>query len=180
MRWHWIDRFIEFESGRRPVAVKNVNLAEEPTQDNFPGHPVYPGTLVIEGLAQAGGLLVGEVNDFQERVVLAKVSKAVFHRYPVPGDTLRLTATIQDIKGDGAIVVGTSHIGDDLQAEVDLVFAHLSDSTTTKEQFHPVDFLVMLRLFGLYDVGRAQDGSPLVPPAHLLEAERAAAAADPA
>ena len=57
MRWIWIDRFVEFESGRRAVAIKNVSLAEEHLHDHFPGYPIMPNSLITEGLAQTGGLL---------------------------------------------------------------------------------------------------------------------------
>ena len=78
MRWIWIDKFVEFESGRRAVAVKNVTLAEEHLHDHFPGFPIMPECLMIEAMAQTAGILVGEARDFQEKVVLAKISKAVF------------------------------------------------------------------------------------------------------
>ena len=60
MRWYWIDRFLEFNSGRSCQSVKNVSLAEEHLHDHFPGYPVMPASLIIEGLAQTGGILVGE------------------------------------------------------------------------------------------------------------------------
>ena len=60
MRWIWIDRFVEFESGKRAVAIKNVTLAEDHLHDHFPGWPTMPNSLITEGLAQTGGLLVGE------------------------------------------------------------------------------------------------------------------------
>src|SRR6185295_8931039 len=102
----WIDRFREFDSGRQAVAVKNVSLAEEHLHDHFPGAPVMPNSLIIEGLAQTGGLLVAEHGGFGERVVLAKVAKARFHAAAVPGDTLEYRVTIDDIHKDGAIVSG--------------------------------------------------------------------------
>ena len=76
MRWIWIDKLIAFEHGRRAVAIKNVSLAEEHLHDHFPGYPIHPPTLMIEGMAQTGGVLVGEAFDFREKVVLAKVSRA--------------------------------------------------------------------------------------------------------
>ena len=173
MRWFWIDRFVEFESGRRAVSLKAISLAEEQLDRYVPGYPVMPSSLIVEGLAQTGGLLVGEYNAFRERVVLAKVGKAVFHRPAVPGDVLRYTAEVEDIKPDAAIVRGTSHLGDTIQAEIELVFAHLDERFHGVEQFYPGEFLSMLRCFGLYDVGRGQDGQPLEVPPHLLEAERA-------
>jgi len=174
MRWFWIDKFTEFERGRRAVAVKNVSLAEDHLHDHFVGYPVMPHSLVVEGIAQTGGLLVGECNQFKERVVLAKVSKATFHGHAVPGDTLTYRVTVEDVRPDGAFINGTSHVGDELHAEISLVFAHLDERTGDQELFNPADFLAMLRVLGIYDIGRKEDGSPLDVPAHLLEAERAA------
>ena len=174
MRWFWIDKFIEFESGRQAKAVKNVALAEDHIDDFQPGYPIMPVPLVVEGLAQTGGLLVGEVNEFRERVVLAKVSRAKFEFSPRPGDTLTYTATIDDIKDDGAFISGTSYVGDRLQAEVQLCFAHLDDRHGSQELFEPADFLRMLRVFRLFDVGKNPDGSPIAIPERLLEAERIA------
>ena len=79
MRWYWIDRFIEFESGSYAKAVKNVTLAEEHLHDHFPGFAVMPASLMIEGMAQTGGILLGETHDFARIVILAKVPKMAFH-----------------------------------------------------------------------------------------------------
>src|SRR3990172_11882106 len=102
MRWYWIDRFVEFESGRFAKAVKNVSLAEEHLHDHFFGYPVIPKSLVIEGMAQTGGLLVCEHNRMIEKVVLAKIPRVRFFSEAVPGDTLTYTATIETIHKDGA------------------------------------------------------------------------------
>jgi 3-hydroxyacyl-[acyl-carrier-protein] dehydratase len=172
MRWFWIDRFIEFESGRRAVAVKNVSYAEEQVPDYTVAMPVMPASLIIEGLAQTGGLLVGEHSEFRERVVLAKIGKVIFHDIAQPGDTLIYTAEIADVKPNGAIVDGTVHVGDRLFAEAQIVFAHLDDRFEGVELFKPADFLGALRSYKLYDVGKKADGSPLEPPQHLVEAEK--------
>ena len=87
MRWIWIDRFLEFQSGNSARAVKNLSLAEDHFADHFPGYPVMPAALILEGLAQTGGILVGEANQFQEKVVLAKVPRAVFHREMLAGES---------------------------------------------------------------------------------------------
>ena len=88
MRWFWIDRFVEFERGKRAVAIKNVSIAEEHLHSQANSWPSMPHSLIIEGMAQTGGILVGEYGHFEERVVLAKVGKAEF-AFPVfPGDTL--------------------------------------------------------------------------------------------
>jgi len=173
MRWYWIDRFIEFESGRYAKAVKNVSLAEDHLHDHFPYRPIMPSSLVIEGLAQTGGLLVCEVNDFTEKVVLAKVSKARFHFEAVPGDTLTYTATLESIKKEGATVKATSHKGEQLHAEAEIMFAHLDDPRLG-QLFDPRTFLHMMRLLGAFDVGHDRDGGPLKPPAQLVEAARGA------
>lgn len=172
MRWFWIDRFTEFESGTRATAIKNVSLAEEHLHDHFPGAPTMPNSLVIEGLAQAGGLLVAEHGGWVERVVLAKLSKATFHFHAVPGDTITYRAVLDDVQKDGARVSGTSHVGERLQAEVELFFAHLGEDTAGKSLFDPASFLALLKMLGVFTVGRAADGSPLQVPEHLLRSER--------
>ena len=172
MRWFWIDRFTEFESGKRAAAIKNVSLAEEHLHDHFPGAPVMPNSLIVEGLAQTGGLLVAEHGDWEERVVLAKLSKARFHFSAVPGDTLIYRTVLDDVQKDGARVSGTSHVGDRLQGEVELFFAHLPEEAAGKSLFQPAAFLALLKMLGVFAVGRAADGSPLQIPSHLARAER--------
>ena len=177
MRWFWIDRFTEFVRGRRAVALKCVALTEEQFDGYSPGFPVMPAALLIEGMAQTAGLLIGEMEGFSQRVVLAKIGKAVFHRQAMPGDTLRYEATIADIKGDGALASITGHIGGELVAEVELMFAFLDERFPSGPLFEPVDFVAMLRTFHMYDVGRTADGQQLELPPFYAEAERAAQAA---
>ncbi|MEW4455342.1 3-hydroxyacyl-ACP dehydratase FabZ family protein [Bremerella sp. JC817] len=171
MRWFWIDKFIEFESGKSAKSVKCVSLAEDHLHDHFPYLPVMPHSLVIEGIAQTGGLLAGEVYDFRERVVLAKVAKATFHTTAHPGDQLTYSVTMNDIRENGAYVSATSHVGETLHAEVEMFFAHLNDKDQDRDLFFPADLLSMLRLLGLYKVGKAKDGSPLQPPEYMIQAE---------
>ena len=133
MRSIWIDKFIEFNSCRNAVAVKNVTLAEEHLHDHFPGFPVMPETLMIEAMAQTAGILVGEAKKFQEKVILAKVKKAVFHDYVTPGDTLRLDATIETIAAEAASTSGTITCGDKLVAQIDLMFSHIDKNLAGKE-----------------------------------------------
>src|SRR3989337_789286 len=119
MRWIWIDKFVEFESGRRAVAVKNVTLAEEHLHDHFPGFPVMPECLMIEAMAQTAGILVGEAKKFEEKVILAKVKKAVFFDYVRPGDTLRIEAGIESLTIEAASTTGKISVGEKLIAEID-------------------------------------------------------------
>ncbi len=174
MRWFWIDRFLEFERGKRAVAIKNITLAEDYLHDYMPGRPIFPNSLVVEGIAQTGGLLAAEVRGFRDRVVLAKVVKAQFHQLARPGDTLTYSANLVDIKPDGAICQAVAQIGTQIQAEVELVFANLDDRFQGVDLFEPAQFLGMLRLLGLYAVGKQVDGSPLEVPPHFLQAEAAA------
>src|SRR5262245_42193294 len=112
MRWIWIDRFLDFHSGKSARAVKNLSLAEDHFTDHFPGYPVMPAALILEGLAQAGGILVGEANDFREKVVLAKVPQARFHREARAGQQLVYEVELQHLRPEGASVRGRVLCGD--------------------------------------------------------------------
>lgn len=163
MRWYWIDRFVEFESGRLAKAIKNVSLAEDHLHDQMAAYPVLPASLVIEGLAQTGGLLICEYNRFREKVVLAKIPKMHFFSEAVAGDTLIYTTRVEYIKAEGAMVHATSHRGNELHAEGEIVFAHLNDERLDS-LFDTDTFIHMMRLLRAFEVGRAADGSPLRPP----------------
>ncbi len=80
MRWFWLDRFTEFVSGSHATAVKCVSLSEDYLQDHLPDYPIMPNSLVAEGMAQCGGLLVSEVYQFSELVVLAKFARCSVRR----------------------------------------------------------------------------------------------------
>ncbi|NQT16364.1 MAG: beta-hydroxyacyl-ACP dehydratase [Planctomycetes bacterium] len=168
----WVDRFTEFVSGRRASAIKTVSLTDETVDLYMPGFPVMPCSVIVEGLAQTGGILVSELKKYEKEVVLAKVSKAVFHRPALPGDTMAYSAEIVDVHPEGAIVRGTSHIGDELHAEFELFFAYLGGRLAELELIRPDELLGMLRLYGLYDVAQTEAGDPLDVPQPLLDAER--------
>ena len=170
MRWYWIDRFLEFRSGQSCRAVKNVSLAEEHLHDHFPGQPVMPGSLIIEGFAQAGGILVGEKLRFSANMILAKVPQATFHFAARPGDRLIYTSKLDYLTPEGALVTGQAHVGERLMAEVDVFFANVLETERTRRLFSPLELLAMLKLLGVYDVGTAEDGSKLQPPAELTAA----------
>lgn len=133
MRWIWIDKFLEFNSGSSAVAVKNVTLAEEHLHDHFPGFPVMPETLCIEAMAQTAGILVGEAKNFQEKVILAKVKKAVFFDYVKPGDTINIHAKIESIVSEAASTSGKITCADKLVAEIDLMFSHIDRNLAGKD-----------------------------------------------
>jgi len=106
MRWCWIDRILVLDKGSRCVAVKNVSLAEEHLHDHFPGNPTMPASLMIEGMAQTAGILVGHAGDFKEKVILAKIGKAEFDREVHPGQTLIYDAHIERLDEAGASTTG--------------------------------------------------------------------------
>src|ERR1700759_343786 len=80
MRWIWIAKFTECTSRESATAVKNVSLAEEHLHDLYPAFPIVTHSLIVEGMAQTAGILVGEARNFAEKVILAKVGRATFHR----------------------------------------------------------------------------------------------------
>lgn len=172
MRWFWIDRFTEFVSGQSATAVKCVSQSEEVVDEYAPGRTFLPASVIIEGLAQTGGLLVGQLTDFKARIVLAKIGSSKFYFEAYPGDTLNYHVEIIHQDGIGAMVKGTSHRKGELHAEIDLMFAALEDERFTNvELFEPAQFCRMLRLLRLFEVGVNPDGSPIAVPPHMLQAE---------
>src|SRR5271154_2822809 len=107
MRWIWLDKCTEFTSKGSGTAEKNVSLAEEHVHDLYPAFPIVPHSLIVEGMAQTAGILVGEARDFAEKVVLAKIGKATFHRLVRPGDTILFKARIEQLNETGASIAGT-------------------------------------------------------------------------
>ncbi|MFG0328450.1 MAG: beta-hydroxyacyl-ACP dehydratase [Phycisphaerales bacterium] len=145
MRWMWIDQIVAIEPERRLVAVKNLSLAEEFFHDHFEREtaaddssreplPIMPAPLIIEGMAQTGGILVGHTNGFREKVVLAKISKAIFDRDAQPGQTLRYEATLDLMDASGASIVGRVEVFDHTVgewlplAQIELIFSHIDQN----------------------------------------------------
>jgi 3-hydroxyacyl-[acyl-carrier-protein] dehydratase len=125
MRWIWIDRFVEFVPRRRAVAVKNVSLAEEHLHDHWEPFPIMPASLMIEGMAQTAGILVGQARGFREKVILAKVSKAEFADVVTPGDQLTYRAEIESISPEAAATRGTVLRDGEPLGEINLMFSHI-------------------------------------------------------
>src|ERR1051325_6788785 len=128
MRWIWIDKFTEFTSRTSATAVKNVTLAEEHLHDLYPAFPIVPHSLIVEGMAQTAGILVGEARNFEEKVILAKIGRATFHRLVRPGDTIEFAARIAQLNEQGASIEGTVKVGTDLVAEIELMFSHIDQN----------------------------------------------------
>jgi 3-hydroxyacyl-[acyl-carrier-protein] dehydratase len=140
MRWIWIDRFLEFRPGQSARAVKNLSLAEDHFADHFPGYPVMPATLILEGLAQTGGILVGQVNDFREKVILAKVPRAVFHREMLAGEQLVYETEVLHLRPEGASVGARVKVNGLVTAEAEIFFAHL-DQARSRQLFGERNFV---------------------------------------
>jgi 3-hydroxyacyl-[acyl-carrier-protein] dehydratase len=124
MRWIWIDRFVEFVPGKKAVAIKNVSLAEEHLHDHWEAFPIMPASLMIEGMAQTAGILVGQARNFKEKVLLAKIAKAEFDDIVVPGDQITYEAEIESISADAAATRGKVYKNGQLFGAVDLMFSH--------------------------------------------------------
>ncbi|MGO9466821.1 MAG: 3-hydroxyacyl-ACP dehydratase FabZ family protein [Isosphaeraceae bacterium] len=155
MRWIWIDKFLEFRSGQFARAIKNLTLAEEHLHDHFPGYPVMPASLIIEGLAQTGGILVGEAGGFAEKVVLAKIPRAEFHGVACAGDQLIYEVTLTDLRSEGAVVEAKAFLDGELLADAEIVFAHL-DNSRANQIFGPKNFVFTQQLLGVLDLAKAQ------------------------
>jgi 3-hydroxyacyl-[acyl-carrier-protein] dehydratase len=144
MRWMWIDRVVELVPRQRLVAIKNVSLAEEHVHDHFAADasrglealPIMPTSLILEGMAQTAGILVGHAEDFREKVILAKIARAELDQDATPGTTLRYTSTIERMDSAGASTMGTIELFDHAQpalgfvriGSVDLMFSHLDNN----------------------------------------------------
>ena len=128
MRWIWIDKFTEFTPRTSATATKSVSLAEEHLHDLYPAFPIVPHSLIIEGMAQTAGILVGEARNFSEKVILAKIGRATFHRLVRPGDTLEFAARIEQLNEAGASISGTVKVGQELVAEIELMFSHIDQN----------------------------------------------------
>jgi 3-hydroxyacyl-[acyl-carrier-protein] dehydratase len=140
MRWIWIDRFVEFTPRTRAVAQKNVSLAEEHLHDLYPAFPIVPHSLIVEGMAQTAGILVGEARNFAEKVILAKIGRATFHRLVRPGDVITYDAKIEQLNETGASIVGRVTVGEDLVAEIEMMFSHI-DQNMGGQKFPEYNFV---------------------------------------
>ena len=118
-----IDRIEELEPGQKIVALKNVTMNEPFFTGHFPGHPVMPGVLIIEAMAQAGAYAVLSQEEFKGKIAfLGGVDKAKFRRQVVPGDTLRLEVEIIKLKRNAGIGKGTAYEKRKKACEAEITF----------------------------------------------------------
>ena len=114
-----IDRVVEHERKQRIVAIKNVTVNEPFFSGHFPGFPIMPGVLIVEALAQAGGvLLLSEIEDRDSKLmVFSGIDNARFRKPVLPGDTLRLEVKVIGWRSSFAKMEGKAYVGDQLAAE---------------------------------------------------------------
>lgn len=117
-----VDRISEFVKGEKVVGIKNVTINEPFFQGHFPGHPIMPGVLILEAMAQVGGVyayLAGEV-ETDKVPYFVGIDQARFRRPVLPGDVLRLELTLASLKRGIYTFAGRAFVGDKLAAEAEL------------------------------------------------------------
>jgi 3-hydroxyacyl-[acyl-carrier-protein] dehydratase len=118
-----LDRVETVEKGKRLVALKNVTVNEEFFNGHFPGFPVMPGVLIVEALAQAGGILALQDLDGRlgnRKIFFMSIDKARFRKPVVPGDQLRLEIAIERRRRSIWKMDGKAYVGETLVAEAQL------------------------------------------------------------
>jgi 3-hydroxyacyl-[acyl-carrier-protein] dehydratase len=107
-----IDRIVEFEPTKRLVAIKNVTINESFFQGHFPGHPIMPGVLVVEAMAQAGGIIImAELPEREKKlVVFTGIERAKFRRPVAPGDQLRIEVEVLAFKMRAGRIEGKAYV----------------------------------------------------------------------
>lgn len=128
-----VDRILEV-TDNRVVGIKNVTINEPFFQGHFPGHPIMPGVLIMEAMAQVGG--VGALNKKDNLGKLAyflAINNARFRKPVLPGDTLRIEIDLLTTKLSIMKVHGVAKVGDDIVAEADLMFAFVKSEEEGKK-----------------------------------------------
>src|SRR3990167_2953958 len=133
-----IDRILKLELGQSIVALKNVTINEAFFPGHFPHRPVMPGVLIIEAMAQAGGILAYQsLNQHPTDGVLyyfAGVDNARFRRIVEPGDQLRLEVRVLRIKRDFWKLEGCAYVGDELACSAVFLSARKENDQVTQQQ----------------------------------------------
>ena len=116
-----VDRILEIEEKRRIVGLKNVTINEPFFQGHFPGHPIMPGVLIIEAMAQVGGMLLMGSGDHQDKVVyFMSLDKVKFRRPVRPGDQIRFELEIVQMRGPVCKMTGVARVDGEVVAEAEM------------------------------------------------------------
>ena len=116
-----VDRVIEVVDGERIVGVKNVTINEPFFQGHFPGHPIMPGVLIVEAMAQVGGLLLlNKIEDPDDKVLyFMTMDKVKFRRPVTPGDTITLEAEVLQLRSEVCRMRGRALVEGNVVAEAE-------------------------------------------------------------
>ncbi len=116
-----VDRIVEWDPGKRIVGIKNVTINEPFFQGHFPDHPIMPGVLIVEALAQTGGILALKAMGGEKRIAyFTGIDNCKFRRPVVPGDQLRLEITVIARKGPMWKMHGEARVDGALAAKGDV------------------------------------------------------------
>ena len=120
-----VDRVVENVPGQKAVALKNVTINEPQFQGHFPGRPLMPGVLIVESMAQVGGIIVTQMPDLPKGLfVFAGINNVKFRRPVVPGDQLIITCELLSIKRQRfGKVKGEAHVDGNLACSGELMFS---------------------------------------------------------
>lgn len=119
-----VDRIIESESGKRAVGIKNVTINDPFFQGHFPQYAVMPGVLIVEALAQVGGIALGQLEEFKGRLAFfAGIDNVRFKRQVRPGDTLRLEVELGQIRRNIGTGSGVATVDGEVACKGDIMFA---------------------------------------------------------
>ncbi len=120
-----IDRVIESDFDKRMVGIKNLTANEQIFQGHFPGHPVMPGVLQLEAMAQLAGVLVGKKLAQEGRIAyFMAIDNARFRRLLRPGDQMRIEVVLEKIKLAIIKIKGKIFVDDEVACEADLMFTY--------------------------------------------------------
>jgi 3-hydroxyacyl-[acyl-carrier-protein] dehydratase len=119
-----VDRIIELEPMKRAVGIKNVTANEQFFQGHFPGKPIMPGVLLLEAMAQVGGIAMLVADEYRGKLaVFAGIDRVKFRRPVVPGDQIRMVAELVKLRGTMGKVWAEAFVDGELVAEGEFLFA---------------------------------------------------------